>query len=65
MHKTGLFCLQAVVVFCGILLLCMWQLLEGKIVFSLTVMGGNLHGESLFFTYDLKKETQTTNVKLN
>lgn len=55
--KIGLFCvaLQAVVVFDIILLLCMWQLLEGKIVFSLTVMGGNIHGESLFFSYDLEK----------
>lgn len=52
MHKIGLFHLplQAVVAFCGILLLCMWQLLEGKMVSSLTVMGGNMHGESLFFS---------------
>ena len=58
MHKIGLCCLFAlarVVAFCGILLLCMWQLLEGKIVFSLTVMGENMREESFFFSYDFKE----------
>lgn len=42
------------------LLLCMWQLLEGKIVFSLAVTG---NGELLFFSYDFK-EMNANYVKL-